>query len=58
MIESESNFFALIAKYKDRLYDLNRDAFNSSKEAVVSTFNQLDSIERSALYNFCTGGWV
>lgn len=56
MEESETNFFALVIKYRHRLDDLNRDAFDSSKEAVVSSFYQTDGVERAALYNYCTGG--
>lgn len=60
MKDSEDNFFKLISKYRHRLPLLNRNAFNASKEAVVSAFFKTDpnNVQRDLLFKYCTGGSV
>lgn len=53
--EAESNFFTLVNKYGGRLQELNRDAFDSSKESYARNVFEVDQDRRKEFYEYCTG---
>jgi hypothetical protein len=51
---ASDNYMNLNVKYKGNMVDLNRDAFEISKDAAVRGFDS-DQATRDEAYKFCTG---